>query len=384
MKIDLTNSVMIDNHAHSLIKRHLEIDALEFRRAFTESNSMAIIQNHVPNSLHYMNMLNQLREMISFDTEDEFIERRQMSTAAAHVNELWDDASIGAVLIDDGYQSGSMLSIFELAKISERPIYRILRIETLLEKLFEQTNSLEELEIELDSQLRASSDYGSKTVGLKTIAAYRGGLPTESGRTSENLQADYDSIKQKQKTSKTALRLTAEQPIYHYLLFKCFDLAGQLDLPIQVHCGIGDNDLLLHESNPSLMTPILRHKRFAACKFVFLHCYPYHREAAYLCSVFPNCYMDLSLTSILVSAAFRNILFETIALTPTTKLLAGTDGHSVPEMHWYGAVVFKDALSSVLNELISELYLRPAEAHRAAENILYANCRELYQLEGLL
>ncbi len=375
---------MIDNHAHSLIKRHLEIDVFEFRRAFTESNSMAIIQNHVPNSLHYMNMLNQLRELISFDTEDEFIERRQISTAAAHVNELWDDASIGAVLVDDGYQSGSMLSIFELAKISERPIYRIVRIETLLEKIFEQTNSLEEMEGELDVQLRASEDSGSKIVGLKTIAAYRGGLPVESRITSDNLQTEYESIKKKQKNSKAAFRLTADYSIYHHLLFRCFELAGQLNLPIQIHCGIGDNDLLLHESNPSLMTPILKHKRFAACKFVFLHCYPYHREAAYLCSVFPNCYMDLSLTSIMVSAAFRNILFETIALAPSSKLLAGTDGHSVPEMHWYGAVVFKDALSSVLNELISELYLRPPEAHRVAENILYANCRELYRLEGLL
>lgn len=383
MKIDLTNSVLIDNHAHSLIKRHLEIDAIEFRRAFSESNSMSMIQNHVPSSLHYMNMLNQLREILNFETEEELIERRQQSTPAAHVNELWDDASIGALLVDDGYMHDTMMPIAELSSVCQRPVYRILRIETLLEQLFQQSKSLRGLDEALESQLRSPDDSGSKVVGLKTIAAYRGGLPFDPQAKSDSAKADFDNIKKSLEESKKPLRLT-KNPLYHQLLLRSFEIAGQLNLPIQVHTGIGDTDLTLHESNPTIMTPLLRDKRFASCKFVFLHCYPYHREAAYLCSVFPNCYMDLSLTSILVSGAFRNILLETMAVSPTTKILAGTDGHSIPEMHWYGAINLKNALSSVLNQMVSENYLRVADAQIIAENILFANCRELYFLEGLL
>lgn len=383
MKIDLTNSVMIDNHAHSLIKRHLEIDVIEFRRAFTESNSLSIIQNHVPNSLHYMNMLNKLREIFKFDTEEELIERRQNASSAEHINALWDDASIGGLLVDDGYLQNSMLSISELSNLCERPVYRILRVETLLEKLFDEVNSLSALDEALESQIRSQCESGAKVVGLKTVVAYRGGLPFDPQEKSDSAKSDFDKIKQNLSVSKKSLRLT-NSPLYHQLLLRSFEIAGQLNLPIQVHTGIGDTDLILHESNPSIMTPILKDKRFSACKFIFLHCYPYHREAAYLCSVFPNCYMDLSLSSVLVSAVFRNILLESMAAAPTTKILAGTDGHSVPEMHWYGALTLKDALGSVLNQLVSDNYLRGDEAHRVAENILFANCRELYELEGLL
>lgn len=383
MKIDLTNSVIIDNHAHSLIKRPLEIDAIEFRRAFTESNSLSMIQNHVPYSLHYMNMLNQLREIINFEDEVELIERRQRSTPAVHVNELWDDASIGGLLVDDGYMHNSMMSIGELSNICERPVYRILRIETLLEKLFTETKSIAALEEALESHLRSLDDSGAKVVGLKTVVAYRGGLLDNPNEKSDSAKSDFEQIKQEISASKKSFRLT-KSALYHQLLLRSFEIAGQLNLPIQVHSGIGDRDLILHESNPTIMTPLLKDKRFAACKFVFLHCYPYHREAAYLCSVFPNCYMDLSLSSILLSAVFQNILLESMTGAPTTKILAGTDGHSVPEMHWYGAITLKAALSSVLNQLVSEKYLRAADANRVAENILYGNCRELYQLEGLL
>ncbi|MDZ4836704.1 MAG: amidohydrolase family protein [Candidatus Melainabacteria bacterium] len=383
MKIDLTKSVLIDNHAHSLLKRPLEIDVIGFRRAFTESNSMSIIQNHVPNSLHYMNMLEQLREIVSFNTEEELIELRQKSTTAAHVNELWDDASIGALLVDDGYLQPSMMPISELSKVCERPVYRILRIETLLEKLFNESKTFSELEDALDAQLRSLDSSRVRVVGLKTVAAYRGGLPSDPHARSVSSKADFDSIKKSVELSKISFRMT-KHPLYEQLLLQSFEIAGRLNLPIQVHTGIGDTDLVLHESNPTVMTPILKDKRFAACRFVFLHCYPYHREAAYLCSVFPNCYLDLSLTSILVSAAFRNILFETIASAPTSKILAGTDGHSIPEMHWYGAITLKNNLSAVLNQLVSENYLKSVDAQRVAENILYANCRELYQLEGLL
>lgn len=383
MKIDLTNSVMIDNHAHSLIKRPLEVDVVEFRRAFTESNSLSMIQNHVPNSLHYMNMLNQLREIFKFETEEELIERRQNATPAVHINELWDDASIGGLLVDDGYMQNSMMSIGELANLCERPVYRILRLETLLEKLFEEVKTLSALEDALESRLSSTDDSGSKIVGVKTVAAYRGGLPNDPHAKSDSAKADFEMIKDAHARAKKPLRLT-KSALYHQLLLRSFEIAGRLNLPIQVHTGIGDTDLVLHESNPTIMTPILKDKRFASSKFVFLHCYPYHREAAYLCSVFPNCFMDLSLSSVLVSAVFRNVLLESMAGAPVTKILAGTDGHSVPEMHWYGALMLKDSLSSVLNQLVSDNYLRSVEAHRVAENILYANCRELYELEGLL
>lgn len=389
MSIDLTNSLFIDNHAHSLLKRHLEVDVLGFRKPFTESSSLSFLENHVPHSLHYMNMLQQLREIINFDTEEQLIERRQSMSSPQHVNELWDDASIGGLLVDDGYLQNSMMSINELSKICERPIYRILRLEPLFEKLIGECNSLEELETRIEENLAINCDPDShsstsRIVGLKTIAAYRGGLPSETEFDSSIVKQSFNREKERADANYRIKSVTSAEPLYHHLLLRAFEFAAKNDLPVQIHAGIGDSDLVLHQSNPTVMTPIIKDKRFAACRFVFLHCYPYHRETSYLCSVFPNCYMDLSLSVILLSAFSKNVLRETMAVAPASKILAGSDGHSVPEMHWYGAVVFKHALQAVLNDLLEENYLNKSSANSVAELILYKNCRELYQLEGLL
>jgi hypothetical protein len=391
MPIDLTGSVFIDNHAHSLLKRHLEVDTLGFRKPFTESHSLSFIQTHVPNSLHYINMLERLREVINFDTEEQLIDLRQGMTSAQHVNELWDDASIGALLVDDGYMQETMLSVNELAKLCERPVYRILRLEQLFEKLITECDSIQAVAKRLETELAAAVD--TQVVGLKSIAAYRGGLPAVSSVDLFDRQESFTTIKRELESERkkaagdpknaSKFRIVSS-PLYHFLLLAAFDFAAKAKLPIQIHAGIGDSDLVLHQSNPSIMTPILKDKRFAACQFVFLHCYPYHRETSYLCSVFSNCYMDLSLSVILLSAVAKNILRETMALAPATKLLAGSDGHSVPEMHWYGATVFKEALQMVLNDFVAERYLPQASANWIAERVLYRNCRELYQLDGLL
>lgn len=378
MTIDLADSVIIDNHAHSLLRRHLEVDVIGFRKAFSESGSMSVLEKHVGNSLHYQNMLCRLRELLEFQTEDDLIGFRQTASSQEHVNLLWDEASIGALLVDDGYLSDTMMPVNELANISQRPIYRILRLEPLFEKLIVKAKSFSDLDAQLESQLRSSAR--SNVVGLKTIAAYRGGLPSETAVAASYVQSSFDAAKKEIESCDGRFRIS-RSPVYHHLLLRTFEIAGKHNLPVQVHTGIGDSDLVLHEANPAIMTPIV--KAISSCQFVFLHCYPYHKEASYLCSVFPNCHMDLSLSVILVSAIAKNIFFETMALAPTTKILGGTDGHSVPEMHWYGAVSLKQALEDALNQLVSEQYLPGRSAQTAAENILYANCRNLYQLEGL-
>jgi len=379
MKLDLTDSVFIDNHAHSLLKRHMEVDLFGFRRAFTESSSTSYIENHAANSIHYMNMLERLKSIIDFRDEDHFISLRQEFDSQDHVNQLWDDASIGALLIDDGFNEDALMPIDELSNLCERPIYRVLRIEHLLETLIKDCDSLAEITRQLEARIKSLRDY--RAVGLKTIAAYRGGLPSSTFSDHALLRESFESTKKIIKATGT-FRIT-KSPLYHHLLLNVFELAAMYEFPVQIHAGIGDSDLVLHESNPTIMTAIIKDRRFQNCQFVFLHCYPYHRETAYLCSVYPNVYMDLSLSVILVSAIAKNILLETIAQAPTSKLLAGSDGHSVPEMHWYGAVVFKRALESVLNQMILDSYISLDDAQKAAERILFGNCRELYQLDGL-
>lgn len=385
MKLDISKSVFIDHHAHSILKRHLEVDVIGFRRAFSESNSLVMFEKHVPHSLHYMNIRERLKDYLRFETDEELIEARQALSAPDYVNELWDDASLGGLLIDDGFNSETSMSVNELAKVCGRPVFKVVRLETIFEKLICERDSFQELIQHLQLAMHSFSD--TIPVGFKTIAAYRGGLPTEPTIDLAAAKESFNEIKMQiaadSKNEAKKFRIESS-PLYHYLLLNAFQLAAHSKLPVQIHTGIGDGDLSLHDANPTVMTPIVKDKRFASCNFVFLHCYPYHREAAYMCSVFPNCYMDLSLSVILVSAMAKNFVRETLALAPASKLLAGSDGHTIPEMHWYGATVMKEALQAVLNDLLDENYLQLAQAQSIAENVLYRNCRELYSLEGLL
>jgi hypothetical protein len=132
MTIDLSDAILIDNHAHPLSKRYMELDVIEFRRIFSESSSLLVLENDVPKSLQYQHMLRCLRKVTGYRDEEELIAARQSASPHDYVNQLWDDASIGALLIDDGFNTDKNMSIAELGHICQRPIYRIVRIESVL------------------------------------------------------------------------------------------------------------------------------------------------------------------------------------------------------------------------------------------------------------
>jgi|AGTN01.2.fsa_nt_gi Predicted metal-dependent hydrolase of the TIM-barrel fold len=383
MSIDLSEALLIDNHAHSLAKRHMELDVIEFRRLFSESSSILVLENDVPQSLQYQHMLKCLRKVTGYGDEEELIAARQAVSAPDYVNQLWDDASIAALLIDDGFNADKNVSIAELGHICQRPIYRIVRIESVLENEILKTNSFDELESKFELSLLSGLQTG--TVGLKTIAAYRGGLALESA-TQADAAKDFEVIRAKLASAREdaeAKFRVSRSPLYYYFLFKTFELAADHDLPVQIHTGFGDTDLQLDQANPSLLTPVFKDRRLARAKFVLLHCFPYVREASYLCSVFPNVYMDLSLSMVHASMCGVSMLYDALSLAAPTKVLMGTDGHTAPEMHWYGAISIKKSLTNFFNELIEDAYTTEELALRSAERMLFRNARELYDLEGL-
>jgi predicted TIM-barrel fold metal-dependent hydrolase len=113
---------------------------------------------------------------------------------------------------------------------------------------------------------------------------------------------------------------------------------------------------------------------------VLLHCYPFHRYAAYLASIYPHVYVDLGLTIPLVGPGADRVLDETLELTPTNQLLASTDGHMTPEFQWFGVLVWRWALTRVLGRYTELGILGAAEAIGVAEDVLRANARRIYPL----
>ncbi len=378
MSFDIEKFVIIDNHAHSLLKDHRELDEIGFRQCFSESRSLGILQKHIPRAIHYIDLLDQLQRIFNVRSEQEFLAFRSNQPADEYVQLLWDYVSIGALIIDDGFNSEKMVSIKDLASVSGRPIFHCKRIEPILEECVREADTLSELK-QLFSKKLLQKNKRPPTA-LKTICGYRGGL-TLLNPTEAEAKTDFDKVKKSLAKAKS-FRIE-KSDLYHYMLLHSFELAGQADIPVQIHSGIGDDDANLTQCNPALMQDLFRKKRFARTTFVLLHCYPYVREGAFMCSLYNNVYMDLSLSISLASSRSARLVGEGLSLAPASKILAGTDGHSCPESHWYGALAWKRGLSHCLFEMINGGLITQREAEEIGARILHQNAIELYKLEGL-
>jgi uncharacterized protein len=154
-------------------------------------------------------------------------------------------------------------------------------------------------------------------------------------------------------------------------------------LPVQFHTGFGDPDIDLLTANLALLRPILADLRYAGVPIVLLHMgYPYVRESAFLASLYPNVYVDLSLAVPLLRPVLPHLLQEVLALAPPTKLLYGSDAHSQPEMFWLSAQYGRWALGKILTEWINDDTLEEHEALEIAQRICFRNALALYRLDS--
>jgi len=195
----------------------------------------------------------------------------------------------------------------------------------------------------IETRSRPEVDVGSARkhdfAALKTIAAYRGGL-----------------------------RLDKDHPLWSVL--EANERTGD-PLPVQVHCGFGDSDLLLPLADPGWLKPAF--ERFEETPFVLLHCYPFVREAGWLAHVYANVYFDVSLTIPFVARP-AEMLRQALELGPYSKLLYASDAARAPELYFLAATRWREALAEVLPELL------PGDEEEAGWAILRENALRLYRL----
>ena len=367
---------MVDNHCHSLLKNFNKLDKSQFRSSFTESFDDLVIEDDMTYSLNYNHALSALCQKFQCKDEEGYIELRSSLPEREFVQGLYDEAKFHSLMVDDGLAQEMMIPIEQFGSLAGVKVYRILRIETELEKLVQKCNSTDQILSEFSKLV--SKPYGS-LVGLKTIAAYRGGLDIQevSPQDANRALAERKLKGSRLKTDEFS-RMNGDV-LHHYLLREILAMVAD-DLPVQIHCGFGDIDLQLDKANPALLTPIFKDSRNKKRRFVLLHCYPYIEEACYLSSVFSNVFIDLSLSPFIVSPKMGEIYSTAISTTPTNKILAGTDGHSNPETHWYGALMARNGLSEALGDLVVRGFLNESKAKDIAFQVLNENALKLYRI----
>jgi hypothetical protein len=301
----------------------------EFRGLFTESEDPRQWP-HVATGVMYRRAIRALAAFFRCEpTEDAVFAHRLSLDPLEYAGALLRATGTEALLIDDGFPPpGLSVNWEELGKVAGCPSAPIMRIERVGAAGI------------AEAVARARADG---FVGLKTIAAYRGGL---------DLALVSDEVRD---GLMRALEANAEDP-----------------LPVQVHCGFGDADLSLPLARPGLLKPLI--ERYDTTPFVLLHCYPFVREAGWLAHVYPNVFFDLSLTIPHVTQP-ATALREALELAPVSKLLYASDAARTPELYFLAATWWRDALAEVLPELSGD------DAEDDARAILRDNARALYRLD---
>jgi len=304
---------------------------------------------------------------------DTYVTRRSTIGPRESAQTLLRACGTSDLLVDTGLSLPGMCGLAELADLAGARVHEVVRVETVAEELAARGVGADGFGAALAEELARRA---TGAVGFKTVAAYRTGLdlPSSPPTAAQVRQAADSWLARCDRTGRCRLD---EPTLVAHAVWSCLPLG----LPLQVHTGFGDPDLTLHRADPTLLTPFLRALPAHTAPVVLLHCYPYHRQAASLAEAFPQVVLDVSLAVNHVGPRASAVLAETLELTPFGSLLYASDGVGLAELHYLGAVLFRQALGRVLDEWLAEDVVTAADASRYARMIVGDNARRVYRLD---
>lgn len=372
--MDLSSIPIIDHHAHPLLQPEMTGDEASFRPWFTESTDLEIHAHHVAHTLFYRTGLRWLAQLLNCrPTLEAVLEARAAQDYAAWVQRLFNDANIGLVLCDYGYQGERAYNQAEMEALLPCPVKPILRLETLAEALILQHDTFEAM---LDSFATLVSQAKAEGyVALKSIIAYRSGLDIRPSSHGEAAAAFHALKVVARQAGRVRL---ASKPLCDYLVWRALEVAGDLRLPFQFHTGFGDRDADLRSANPLHLRYVIEQVQ---APIVLLHAgWPFYREAAHLAAIYGHVWLDLSLAIPFATSGIPAMLGDVLGIAPYSKLMFATDAFTMPEIFWLAARWGRWGLGRVLESFVADRFMTEAEAWMTAESILGGNARKLYRL----
>ncbi len=292
----------------------------------------------------------------------------------AYSRRLWQQGNVVGLVYDEGYPQPT-IPREAFAADSGATVHRVGRIEPWIAALREQAKSYQELEDAFEAELeQAAADPA--LVAFKSVIAYRTGLDVEDP------PADYCE-RAFQLWRADGFRETRQhaKPVRDRLLRRTLAAAKRHDRPLHVHCGGGDPAIVLAHARPQDLFPLLA--EHADQPVVLIHSgWPWLEEGAFVASVLPQVYLEVSITMPWLSLAIDQKLEVLLGATPPAKILYGSDEASEPEVIWFSAQLGREALGRVLGTAVERTWLTEAEARRIGEGVLAGNARRLHGIAG--
>ncbi|MEU6595378.1 amidohydrolase family protein [Streptomyces sp. NPDC046881] len=273
----------------------------------------------------------------------------------------------GVFCVDTGYAPHPLTSPAELAAAAGAAACEVVRLERIAESVAARGVTADGYA----AAFRAAAETAVRrqgVVAVKSVAAYRTGFALDPER-----PAAAEVTRAAGRWLARGGRLDDPVLVRHLLW-----TAVELGLPLQLHTGFGDADLRLHRADPALLTDWL-HRTAGTVPVLLLHCWPYHRQAAYLAAVFEQVYLDVGLALHHTGPArCRAVLEEALEITPFRKLLYSSDAYGLAEFHHLGALCFRQGLAGLLQDRVDADEWSLADALRIADWTGRDNARRLY------
>lgn len=381
--VDLGDVRVVDNHCHSVDRKQGHREVAEWRALFSESPDIRMRTVDVAESVFYRRLMGELALQYGVDVDEATVlEARADLDATALTGRLFDEAGIGAVVVDTGFPDPTTaLGVEEIGAAAGCQAVGLLRLELVLQDLVAVCATYDGLLAAVRERLSGCRDKGF--VGFKSVVGYRTGLDVARWSRAEAVASFTAARHEVGATGDVRL---GHKPLLDTLLHVAFEVAADEGLPVQFHVGYGDPDADLRRANPLLLRDVLEESAYRNMPVVLLHgCWPFVREGAYLAAVYGNAFLDLSFgIPFLSRQEMRSVTRAALGAAPTSKLMYSSDGARVPELHWLGAQDGRRLLGEVLGELVTDGDLTHSDARRAGEQILRDNATTLYGLAGRL
>ena len=293
---------------------------------------------------------------------DTYWQQRSSHTDAELAGLFLSRAGVSDWMVDTGL-SADIAGPAELAAVSGSAAHEIVRVEILAEQAAATPGDY------ADAFREILTRRAQGAVATKSVLAYRGGFDGDLSQPSERDVAEAAT----RWRDAGGVRLT-DRVLLRFGIHE----ALRLGKPLQFHVGLGDRDCDLHRTNPMLLLDFLRES--GTTPIVLLHCYPYEREAGYLAQAFNNVYLDTGLSVNYLGARAEAFIARTLELAPFRKILYSSDAFGPPELHYLGAKLWRDGISSALADFVDRQQWSIGDAMRVANLIGRDNANRIYQL----
>jgi len=363
---------LIDHHVHGTLR--VELDREAFESVMTESDRPRRAGTTNFDSQFGLAVRRFCAPLLGLEahaTPEAYVEQR-LALGAREVNRrLLQAAGLGAMIIDTGFATATLTDLAETAELSGSPTFEIVRLEAVAEAIAAREVSPAAFGDAV--RLALSEAVRNGAVGFKSIAAYRYGLDVPQLRPSDRdvelaVTSWYGEI-----AERGTIRISHPM-LMSFLMWSAIDC----NKPLQFHIGYGDSDINLLRAHPALLTDFMKATEGLGADIMLLHCYPYHRAAAYLSQMFPHVFFDIGEAINYTGLQSETIIRESLEIGPFTKQLYSSDGWGPAELHFIGAHLWRRGMTNVLSTWVERGDCTVEDALRVASLIGRENAIDVY------